>query len=260
MERLSTIRSAQNPALKRVRAVLAGKERDWIALEGTRLIDDALRAGLRFEDVLVSERRDDCAARWERAGLPVRIVAPDLLDRASSLSTSPGAIAIAARPAPRSVRALELGPDALVLIAAGVADPGNLGALARTVEASGASALVVLAGGASPWNAKALRGSMGSLLRVDLFEGDSADEAVRALAGAGARQVCAGTRDGKRFDAFDWSGAVALWVTSETGAMPDAASGFESVSVPMAGEVESLNVAVATSLLLYAAGRWRTGA
>ena len=142
-----------------------------------------------------------------------------------------------------------------MLVVAGVADPGNVGALARCAEAFGARAIVFAKGGASPWNEKALRGSMGSLLRVPVSYGASAETIAHELESRGVRQIVAATRGGKDPRAFDWDGPLALWITSETGALPPAASTFEKLTIPMAGRAESLNVTVAAALLLFASGR-----
>lgn len=246
------IRSSSNPVLKRVRKALAGREKGVIVLEGRRLIDDARGAGLDFELLL---QRDGHGEPIDvPAGCEVRFVMPELLAKVSALETSPGALALARTPDVRGVEDWRLpGADALVLVVAGVADPGNLGALARSAEAAGASALVVVAGGAGPWNPKALRGSMGSLLRIPVVAARDAAAAYAALAAKGARQCVAATRGGQSPAAFDWSGPLALWVSGETGAPLDIA--LEAITLPMAGGVESLNVTVAGSLLLFAAGR-----
>ncbi len=250
-----TIRSRDNPALKRAGLVRAGKEPGAILLEGDRLIDEARSEGLAFEVVLIDEARTERALELERAGLPVRRVEGRLIAGASDLVTSPGILAVCPAPAPRSLEQLDLGPDALLLVVAGIADPGNLGALARSAEAAGCAALVRVASGASPWNPKALRGSMGSLLRLPMASFPEAREASEQLARHSFRQVRAATRGGSPAERLDWSGRVALWVGGETAELPGELAGFESVSVPMAGRVESLNVTVAASILLYAAGR-----
>lgn len=254
---LDVIRSKHNPALKRVGAILAGKELGGLVLEGDRLVDDALRAGHGVELVLVAADRVERAKELaDRAG-SVRLVEPGLLDRVSALRTSPGVLGVTTVPASLDPAELEATGDGLVLVVAGMADPGNLGALARTAEAAGARAILCLDGGASPWNPKALRGSMGSLLRLPVAFGQHATRVAGMLAEGGWRSVTAATRGGARPDAFDWSGDVALWVTGETGAAPDEVTGFQGVTIPMAGDVESLNVTVAASLLLFAAGRVR---
>ena len=109
----------------------------------------------------------------------------------------------------------------------------------------------------SPWNARALRGSMGSLLRLPVISGADAATVRRELDGLGFRHVCASTRGGQTPDQVDWSGPMALWVSGETGDTPAAMRDLPGITIPLAGEVESLNVTVASSLLLFAAGRVR---
>ncbi|MCA8981803.1 MAG: RNA methyltransferase [Planctomycetes bacterium] len=254
------IESRTNPLLKRVGAVAAGQDRERILLEGERLVGDALAAGWKLELLLVDAARESDLERFVGDVDERRLVASGLLDRVSALKTAPGVLALAPAPPSRRLADLEFAADALLLVVAGVADPGNFGALARSAEAAGASALCVLPGGVSPWNPKALRGSMGSLLRVPVCVFDSPRELADELDALGARSVRAETRGGTPWRAFDWSGRIALWVGAETGSTPDLARGFEGVSIPMAGAAESLNVTVATSLLLFAAGRAEGGA
>ncbi len=249
---VEVVRSKTNACLKRAGAILAGKE-DALLLEGERLVADAIAGGHPLELLLVAEDRPELAGRFEAAD--VRLVEPRLLERVSAMTHSPGVLAIAARPARQRLADLELAGDSVILVAAGVADPGNLGALARGAEAAGAAALVVLAGGARPFTAKALRGSMGSLLRLPVVEEPEAVGLVEELNVLGVRSVACATRAGVSWREFDWSGRIALWAGAETGVMPEVAAGFESVSIPMAGGVESLNVTVAASLLLFEAKR-----
>ena len=249
------IRSRANPELKRVGAVRAGKERGLLVLEGERLVRDALGSGLELELVLVSEAHAELAEELGGLGLPVRCVDAELLGKLSGLATSPGLLALARAPRVPSEAGLEPAANALVLVVAGISDPGNLGAIARSAEAAGAGAICAVAGGASPWNEKALRGSMGSLLRLPVHRFETPAAALERL--QHHRHVRADTRGGSSWRTFDWSGPVALWVGSETGALevPGGARAFEGVSIPMAGAAESLNVTVAASLLLFAAGR-----
>jgi TrmH family RNA methyltransferase len=251
----TVIRSRSNPLVKRVGAALAGKLDGVLVLEGERLVDDALRAGLPLELVLVSEARP-ALVRTLAEQVPLRVVDDELLQRVSLLRTSPGVLALAARPRAPGLDAWRLDARTLLLVTAGIGDPGNLGALARSAEAFGAQGLIAL-GGVAPWNPKALRGSMGSLLRLPVQVGEDAATVAAELERRGVRQVRAATRAGVDASTFDWRGPLALWVSGETGELPEAARGFEPVSIEMAGRVESLNVTVATSLLLWAAGRVR---
>jgi TrmH family RNA methyltransferase len=246
------IRSRANTELKRIAAARRGKPSDVLVLEGDRLVDDALASGLELGVAFVAEGRPERAAALAARGVPVRSVEDELLARQSGLSTSPGILALAR--APRDPDPSSLAPEdrALVLVVAGVADPGNLGAIARSAEAAGARALCVVEGGASPWNEKALRGSMGSLLRLPVHRFGSAAAALAAL--PRHRHVRAETRGGISWRRFDWSGPLALWISSEVGGQGGELP-FERVTIPMARGPESLNVTVAASLLLFAAGR-----
>jgi tRNA G18 (ribose-2'-O)-methylase SpoU len=255
---MEAIRSAANAHIKRVRAVRAGKEPELILLEGRRLVEDAVGSGLALELLFVSEARRELLENFER-GL---LVDTELLDRISELKTSPGILALARRPVRRDVTGLgealggcEAAP--LVVVVDGVADPINLGALARSAEAAGAAALVCVAGGAGPFGPRALRGSMGSLLRMVVLEAESVEAARQAVEGCGLRIVRPDTRGGVDWRAVDWSPPVALWIGGETRA---AEIGGLGVTIPMAGGVESLNVGVAASLLMFAAGRTPRGA
>ena len=256
---MEIIRSSSNAVLKRVRAVQRGRERGWLLVEGERLVDDALANGLTLEWVLVAERRGSDARRWSAQGVRTCLVADFLMASLGHLKSGPGVLALVATPTPRDWDLLPEEPDALLVVVDGIQDPGNLGSIARTAEAAGACGLVVLPGGCRPWNEKALRGSMGSLLRLAVFEAGDAIEAWEALSGAGFRVVSARTRGGSQAFRFDWSGRVALWVSGETGlTSPELArrlEAVEGVSIPMAAGVESLNVTIAASVLLFAAGR-----
>ncbi|MDF1798119.1 MAG: RNA methyltransferase [Planctomycetota bacterium] len=254
----AVIRSASNAGIKRVRAAVAGKLPQLLLLEGDRLVDEALAEGLEFELLLVSEERTERLA--ELAGAGATPVEAGLLARIGTLKSGPGIVGLAR--APREVPVGELAEllgDGLplVLVVCGIADPVNLGALARSAEAAGASALVWVSGGVSPHNPRALRGSMGSLLRLPVFAAGSAAEAAAALLAAGLVQVRADTRGGADPKRFDWRRPVALWIGPESGdgSALDGAGSFEGVTIPMAGGVESLNVTVAASLLLFAADR-----
>lgn len=249
------IRSKQNPIIKRIGAVRAGLEPQTVIIEGDRLVDDAIDAGIEIEVVLVGDDRAQRAEDLGRRRQPVQLVDHELMERISGLKSAPGSLALCAAPASLELERLAIDGRTLLLVAAGVADPGNLGALARSAEAFGAHALIVARGGASPWNERALRGSMGSLLRLPVAHGLEADQIARTLSSRGVRQVYAATRGGHDAHRFDWKGPLAIWVSGETGALPPSMQRFEPVTIPMAPPVESLNVAVAAAILLFASGR-----
>jgi TrmH family RNA methyltransferase len=154
-------------------------------------------------------------------------------------------------------------PDALLLVAVDVQDPGNLGSLLRAAEAGGIGGVLVCGtpagGSANPFSWKALRGSMGSALRLPVSAGLDALAALDSLHRNGVRTVAAVPRDGQDPDAVDWTGSVAVVLGGEGAGLSDdvVAQCRERVTIPMAPRVESLNVAVAGAILVYAARRQR---
>ena len=149
------------------------------------------------------------------------------------------------------------------MLAVDVQDPGNLGSLLRAAEAGGVTGAIVggtpSRGSANPFSWKALRGSMGSVLRLPVAAGIDASAALDCLRSAAARTVAAVPRGGADPDAVDWIGARrhrprrrGTGLSEEILAMCD-----ERVTIPMAPRVESLNVAVAGAILVYAARRRR---
>lgn len=253
---MEPIRSRQNSLLKRVVALASGKDRGALLLQGERLVAEAVAMGVDLELVLAAEGTSGAVLEDPRLDRSVvRTVEPTLLRSLSTLESGTSCLAIAPVPALRDPSSLHAHEGALVLVVCGVSDPGNLGALARSAEAAGAEALVHVAGSASPWNPKALRGSMGSLLRLPVVQVPTAEDLANELAQAGWRQVAASTRGGSSWRQFDWTGPVALWISGERGDELPPGLSLESVSIPLAGQVESLNVAAAGALLLFAAGR-----
>jgi TrmH family RNA methyltransferase len=140
-----------------------------------------------------------------------------------------------------------------------VQDPGNVGALIRVAEAAGASGAVFTGASANPFSWKALRGSMGSALRLPVLGDITTEVALAVMKKTGLRTVAAVARDGRDPDALDWSGPLGLLLGGEgPGLAHDiVASCDQRVTIPMASPVESLNVAVAGAILVYAARRQR---
>ncbi len=143
-----------------------------------------------------------------------------------------------------------------MVIAAGLQDPGNLGTLVRSAEAFGATGMILLPGTVSLWNAKTLRASSGSAFRLPVVA-LAADEAFAALRAQGVRIFAAVARDGD--SEADLRGPSALLVGNEGSGLPEAwiAQADARVTIPLPGAVESLNAAIAGSVLLYEAMRQR---
>ncbi|HTM03406.1 MAG TPA: RNA methyltransferase [Vicinamibacterales bacterium] len=266
---MKTIASRHNPMVHVFRDLAAEPDESRVLLDGVHLVRDAAAAGLAFEQVCVStsalERGTDAgllAAALEARGLPI-LVAPDQLFAAiSPVRTPAGIVAIVRRSATTPQEICQTGgvPPAFILAGTDVQDPGNVGALLRVAEAAGTTGAVIAGSSANPFSWKALRGSMGSALRLPVVHGQRIGDLVPMFKAASIRTIAAVARDGASPDEIDWTGRVAVIVGGEgPGLAPDVVEASDvRVTIPMAPPVESLNVAVAAAILLYAARRQRT--
>ena len=259
--------SRQHSIVREYRALAASPDPDGVRLllDGAHLIHEALGAALPFDSVAVAAAHLDTesdegalARTLERRGVDVVTVTGQAFGAMSPVREPSGIVAIVRR-SPTTSHVIATGPARFVLVVADVQDPGNLGALVRVAEAGGVTGLIVCGESANPFSWKAVRGSMGSVLRVPIARSRSLPDTLSELRGNGARTIAAAPRDGSDPDTADWSGSIALLLGGEGhGLDPTVVAGCDArVSVPMAPPVESLNVAAAGAVLVYAARRAR---
>jgi TrmH family RNA methyltransferase len=259
-----TITSRQNPLVARFRAAARGDVGGLLLLDGAHLVADALAARLTFQLAAVTpealERRDVAAlvSGLTNAGVEVATVSAVVMDALSPVRSSSAIVAIAERPAPAGDRVFgSIAPLAVIVV--DVQDPGNVGAIVRVAEAGGASGVIVANGSADPFSWKALRGSMGSALRLPIVSGIDADAAIDDARRHGCRILATVPRDGRPMVELPLTGPVALLIGGEgrglSAALVDAAD--ERVTIPMEAPVESLNAAVTAAILVYEARRQR---
>jgi RNA methyltransferase, TrmH family len=257
------ITSRQNPLVARYRAAAAGDADGVILLDGAHLIADALAAGLlvRHASVTTAAREDrDIAgllATLERRGTETVVVSASVMDAISPVRTSTGIVALAARPEHADARVFSAAQP-LVVIAVDVQDPGNLGAIARVAEAGGASGLIAAGSSADPFGWKALRGAMGSSLRLPVAR-LPIDDAIDGARRHGCRIVAAAPRDARPMYDVDLTGPCAILIGGEGHGLPQPLleAADERAGIPMQPPVESLNAAVAAALIVYEARRQR---
>ncbi|HEY3380500.1 MAG TPA: RNA methyltransferase [Vicinamibacterales bacterium] len=263
---MKRISSRQHPLVATFRALARGPTAgdDRLLLDGHHLVSDAVGAGLRIETAafgscaLASDEGARLAHALSAQAADVVEVSEAVLDAMSPARTPSGIVAIAARPACSLTRVLERRPQ-LLLVAADVQDPGNVGAIIRAAEAGGATGVVFCGASADPFGWKALRGSMGSTLRLPVAAQLDLLETIGAIRAADIRLLATIPRGGRSPDAVDLRVPLAFLLGGEgpglASAVIDAAD--DGVSIPMQHPVESLNVAVAAALLVYAAARQR---
>ena len=250
---METITSAANPLLKDIRKALrAGDatEAGLLIVEGPRLLAEARRSGLRIRCVITAEEGIALSSERE-VRVPVSV-----FRSISGTETPQGVIALAEPPA--------FSPDllfadpALILVLDGVQDPGNAGTIARAAEAFGATGMIFVKGSANPLHPKTLRASAGSLFRLPAITADSAVQVIERLAGQvqifAAVPFAAGA---KPIGAADLRKPCALVIGSEgSGVGRGFLAAAAVVTIPTI-RVESLNAAMAATLLLYEAARQR---
>jgi TrmH family RNA methyltransferase len=270
---LQIVQSKQNARLKQLRRALAHPLRGSSAsgrfpagrflagIEGPNLIEEALLAGLRIPCVFVARGSESALeALALRPETEVLLLPKELLDAA--LTTE----------APQPMAALVEPPDwtwahfldshrktaSLVLVLAGLQDPGNLGTILRSAEAFGADGVLSLPGTASAWNPKTVRASAGSVFRLPLLT-IGIEECFLHLRQANVKIWTTTVHAAEPADLVNLAGPVALLIGNEGNGVPDelAARADGALTIPCPGPVESLNASVAASVLLYEAARQR---
>lgn len=267
---LERIESRQNAVVKRFRALAreAAGSGGNVLLDGEHLLEEALAAGIPVDVAAFSQRHLDgspsrlaaLAERTRASGARV-LSAPDDVFAAVSPVRQPSGVAAIARLASADLASLFTKGVAapLVLVIAGVQDPGNVGAIVRSAAAFGATGVVSTDGSASPFGWKALRGAMGGTFRVPVASGVSIDSVLAAARAANVGLVAAVPSGGTPLPAARLEGGCAIVVGAEGAGVPDAAIAAASVrlTIPVRARVESLNVATAAALILYEASRQR---
>jgi TrmH family RNA methyltransferase len=258
---MSLITSRQHPVVKRFRAVARG-DRTAALVDGWHLIAEARRASLDIEVVAIAGDPPDRAMAHlvrDLAGFTqVVSVSTDVMHAISPVR-SPSGVAALVRRRTAAVGATLAPAPALVLVAVDLQDPGNGGALIRAAEAGGATGAIFCGASVDPWGWKALRAAMGSTFRLPVAREPDAAAVVAALQRGSLRVAATIPRGGAPMHDVDFADGVALLVGGEgeglSAMLVDAAD--LTISIPMSGHVESLNVAVAAAVLIYEARRQR---
>ncbi|HEV7475014.1 MAG TPA: RNA methyltransferase [Pyrinomonadaceae bacterium] len=260
------ITSRDNSLLRLARSVRDGKTPEFIFVEGLRLCEEALRSGLSIEAVIVS---DQLAAK-ERAATLVKKLTTDskrtgfvsekLLESISYTKTPQGIIVLAGHPETSEQHFAENQKDApLIVIMHRINNPVNVGAILRTAEAAGATGAIATQNTTDPFSAKSLRGAMGSTFRLPVWFGPTYTEAVDWCSQRGIQTICADVHASTGYEEVNWRQPSALILGAESSGLTpeDINAATAAVRIPMRGPAESLNVAVATGVLLYEAARQR---
>ena len=266
--RLRRIEGRHNPLLKQLRQAFSRAQRTAegdCAIEGLRMIEEAIRSGLRFRAVFFRESAQDRAERLlPQIGAHVEtLLLPDKLFDASVPSETPQGVAALVRLKESSLddvlekERLQVGP---IMALAGLQDPGNLGTIIRSAEAFGSAGIILGEGTVSPLNAKAVRASAGSIFRLPVVVAAAAlEDVVTKLRAQNVRLIATSSHKGTPLDQANLTGPIAVFIGSEGSGLTRGlmTQMDEVVAIPHTAQVESLNAGVAGSIILYEAARQR---
>jgi TrmH family RNA methyltransferase len=261
------ITSRDNSLLRHAREVRDGKVRESIYIEGLRLCEEALRSHLKIEAVIYSEQiaKKDRAANLihelESTNTKSASLSEKLLESISYTKTPQGIVVLAARPQLTETQFKRAQPgNPLLVILHGINNPVNGGAILRTAEAAGVTGVITTKGTCDPFSPKSLRGAMGSAFRLPVWTDADFAEVIDWCRTHKIQMASAVANATRPYVDFDWRIPTALVMGPESAGLSEneVAATDESVSIPMQGSTESLNVAVAAGILLYEAHRQRS--
>jgi TrmH family RNA methyltransferase len=243
------------------------RERAFLA-EGPQAVAEAFRCGAQVTDLFVTaparSRHQELVGEMADAGIPVHLVSGEVMDELAQTVTPQGLLAVCGFvdvPLAEVTSSGPGGPPRLIALLANVRDPGNAGTVLRTADAAGAHAVVFADASVDPYNGKCVRASAGSLFHLPVVAGARLEDAVGVLREAGLRIVAA---DGRAASSLDDPGVQArlaqptAWMFgNEAWGLPPelVALADEPVAVPIYGQAESLNLAAAAAVCLYASAR-----
>jgi TrmH family RNA methyltransferase len=235
----------------------ARRRRGLAVLEGVRLVEEALAADMVFQGVLVSDDASgaDRIARvlklFEARGTPIERIPKVEFDEIAETETPQGIVAVVEQPS-LSIQEIAVPADGLVLALDAVQDPGNVGSMIRTAHALGVSGVVLLPGSADLWNSKVLRAAMGASFKIPVVTSDHADFGTWCT--DCNLEVWVGTMKGPPVGSLALGSKSRVLVVGNEGAglSPELLEMVaQEVSIPIDGNSESLNVAIAAGILMY---------
>jgi TrmH family RNA methyltransferase len=265
LNRLRRVEGRHNPLVKELRGAFARGEPTAdgsVAIEGVRILEEAIRSGLRFQAIFFSDSAYTKAERLlpQIGGHVETLLLPDALFRSVAPSETPQGVAALVRYEESTPdRLLARTPEWPLLAVMGIQDPGNLGTILRSAEALGSAGIFLGEGSVSPFNPKVVRASAGSAFRIP-FARENSSKLMSFLRENRVRTVAASSHRGTPLHQANLTGRIAIFIGSEgAGLSRDLLSQIDQlVIIPHAEPVESLNAGVAASIVLYEASRQRS--
>jgi RNA methyltransferase, TrmH family len=231
------------------------------AIEGVKLVEEALRSGQRISEIFFSESSRPLAEKLlpQISSRTETLLVPKELLKSIVPSESPQGVAALVKIGESTVDSiLERAHCLPLLVAAGLQDPGNLGTIFRSAEAFGAAGIFLTEGTVSPYNWKVLRGSAGSIFRLPFLKMNTR-ELIPLLLARNVRKLATTSQGGTPLPKVAWNFPLAIFIGNEGAGLPREIlqQMDQTIVVPQSANVESLNAAVAASIVLYETARSR---
>lgn len=256
MRAFNIITSRENPLIKLVAALQVSSEKrkhnGLFVLEGLRICKDACDNGIKFDKLIVSDAAaEKYAADTEKFSLisdECYKIPDSLFKKISDTKTPQGIIAVAKMPVTGSCG---IDKNGKYIALENVADPSNLGAVSRTAEALGVNGIILSSDGCDPYSPKALRASMGTLLRVPVFVTESFAETLKST--GLKRYACVVDKTAESIKEQSFGNGSVVMIGNEANGLTDSAKQLADVlvTIPMTGRAESLNAAAAAAIAMW---------
>ena len=261
------ISSFTNDKIKYLRSLYRKKyrrEENKFVIEGVRIIEEALKEDIEIDSIFYSnylfrnKRGEELLINLQKYDLELIEITDKLLTEVADTQSPQGIIAIVNK-GNNNLEDIIVGKNELILIVDRIQDPGNLGTIIRTADAAGIIGVITTKGTTSFYNQKTLRATMGSIFRVPVYREESLDNLIEILQGKEINLVVGDINGNQYHFEVDYTQPTAIIVGNE-GAGPNQSLidlSDQTIKIPLLGGAESLNVAMATGVIVYEAIRQR---
>lgn len=243
---MKKIDSGTNPRIKNLKKILSGKNKDYWIIEGKRLFKEAMESGVEIAEVYVTKEGWD-KEFGRRPKAEIIAIPNSLMASLSTVETPPGILAVATRKTSTEPE-LDHGFAAFLW---SIRDPGNLGAIVRSAEATGCRFIACTPDCVDAYIPKVVRASMGSIFRVPVVTVASPGDYLKSLRSKGITLYGFIPNDGINLFETKIHAPAMVLIGGETSRFPDELQLDYKIKIPMAGNVESLNTGVAASVAFY---------
>lgn len=249
MERIESIKNIKIKTVKKLHTRKGREKLGSFMIEGEHLVEEALKSNVIINELFIEENFK-LPTGWNVADIPLYMVSDKIMKEISETETPQGVVAVCEL---LGRKPIEVKPDGKYLLIDQIQDPGNLGTIIRTADSAGLSGVIVGTGTVDIYNSKVVRSTQGSLFHLPVVKGEL-DEWLKKFRGAGIPLFGTALNDeAKNYKEIASQESFALIVGNEGSGVSEQllSETDENLYIPIYGQAESLNVSIATGILLY---------